>query len=116
MIEVVKSVDISVHQSESAAIIGSSGSGKSTLLNIMGGLDRPDAGQIYWNRSSINDWTSDKLAEERNRQVGFIFQFHHLLPEFNALENVYLPRSEEHTSELQSRGHLVCRLLLEKKK
>jgi len=91
MIEVLKSVDISVHQSEIAAIIGSSGSGKSTLLNIMGGLDRPDAGQIYWNRSSINDWTSDKLAEERNRQVGFIFQFHHLLPEFNALENVYLP-------------------------
>src|SRR5690625_3037396 len=82
MIEVLKSVDISVHQSEIAAIIGSSGSGKSTLLNIMGGLDRPDAGQIYWNRSSINDWTSDKLAEERNRQVGFIFQFHHLLPEF----------------------------------
>lgn len=91
MIEVLKKVNLTVQQAEIAAIIGSSGSGKSTLLNIMGGLDRPDSGQIYWNRSSINDWTSDKLAEERNRQVGFIFQFHHLLPEFNALENVYMP-------------------------
>ncbi|MEX1062138.1 MAG: ABC transporter ATP-binding protein [Balneolaceae bacterium] len=90
-LEVLTDVSLAVSRSEITAIIGSSGSGKSTLLHILGGLDQPASGNVQWNRSSINDWTMDKLAEERNRQVGFIFQFHHLLPEFTALENVYMP-------------------------
>ncbi|MEX2572976.1 MAG: ABC transporter ATP-binding protein [Balneolaceae bacterium] len=90
-LEVLNDVSLAVSRSEITAIIGSSGSGKSTLLHILGGLDQPASGNVQWNRSSINDWTMDKLAEERNRQVGFIFQFHHLLPEFTALENVYMP-------------------------
>lgn len=91
MLEVLNKVNFKVHNSEIAAIIGSSGSGKSTLLHLLGGLDHPDSGEVYWDRTPIFNWKQDKLAEERNRQVGFIFQFHHLLPEFTAIENVYLP-------------------------
>lgn len=91
MLEVLNQVNLGVQKSEIVAIIGSSGSGKSTLLHLLGGLDHPDAGDVYWNDSSIFNWKQDKLAEERNRQVGFVFQFHHLLPEFTAIENVYMP-------------------------
>lgn len=91
MLEVLNSVNLQVQNSEIVAIIGSSGSGKSTLLHLLGGLDHPDSGAVYWNRASIFDWKQDKLAEERNRQIGFVFQFHHLLPEFTAIENVYMP-------------------------
>ncbi len=91
MLEVLNEVDLKVHNSEIAAIIGSSGSGKSTLLHLLGGLDHPDTGEVYWEQKPIFKWKQDKLAEERNRQVGFVFQFHHLLPEFTAIENVYLP-------------------------
>ncbi len=91
MLEVLNQVDLQVQDSEITAVIGSSGSGKSTLLHILGGLDHPDSGEVYWNEIPIFKWKQDKLAEERNRQVGFVFQFHHLLPEFTALENVYMP-------------------------
>jgi lipoprotein-releasing system ATP-binding protein len=91
MLEVLNKVNLKVHNSEIAAIIGSSGSGKSTLLHLLGGLDHPDSGEVYWEKNPIFKWKQDKLAEERNRQVGFVFQFHHLLPEFTAIENVYLP-------------------------
>lgn len=91
VLEILENVDLTVNRSEIISIIGSSGSGKSTLLHILGGLDRPDSGAVYWNQSSIYKLKQDRLAEERNRQVGFVFQFHHLLPEFTALENVYMP-------------------------
>jgi lipoprotein-releasing system ATP-binding protein len=91
MLEVLNQVNLQVQESEIVAIIGSSGSGKSTLLHLLGGLDHPDTGDVYWNDSSIFNWKQDKLSEERNRQVGFVFQFHHLLPEFTAIENVYMP-------------------------
>ncbi len=91
VLEVLKNVDLTVHSSQITAVIGSSGCGKSTLLHLLGGLDRPDSGSVYWDGQSIYDWDPDKLAEERNRRVGFIFQFHHLLPEFTAVENVYMP-------------------------
>lgn len=91
VLEILQNVDLTVNRSEIISIIGSSGSGKSTLLHILGGLDRPDSGAVYWNQSSIYKLKQDQLAEERNRQVGFVFQFHHLLPEFTAMENVYMP-------------------------
>ncbi|MEX0890060.1 MAG: ABC transporter ATP-binding protein [Balneolaceae bacterium] len=90
-LEILKHLSLTVTSSEMCAIVGPSGSGKSTLLHLLGGLDLPDSGKIYWNRFAISDWKPDKLADERNRQIGFIFQFHHLLPEFSALENVCMP-------------------------
>ncbi len=71
--------------------MGASGSGKSTLLHILGGLDRPDKGKIYYRNDSIFDMSDEHLARFRNENIGFIFQFHHLLPEFSALENVFMP-------------------------
>jgi len=91
LLQVLEQVDLKVNSSEISAVIGSSGSGKSTLLHILGGLDHPDSGDVYWQGTSIYSWKPDKLAEERNRRIGFVFQFHHLLPEFNALENVFMP-------------------------
>jgi lipoprotein-releasing system ATP-binding protein len=90
-LDILTGVNLSVSSSEMTAVVGSSGSGKSTLLHILGGLDHPDSGDVFWNRYPIYQWKQDKLAEERNRQVGFVFQFHHLLPEFSAIENVFLP-------------------------
>lgn len=90
-LEILKGVDLKVHKADMIAIIGSSGSGKSTLLHILGGLDKPTSGEVLWNEQSIYNLKQDQLAELRNQQVGFVFQFHHLLPEFTASENVLMP-------------------------
>lgn len=90
-LQVVKGVDLEVNKGEIVSIVGSSGAGKSTLLHILGSLDRPDQGDTWVNGTSLQSLSSRKLAAFRNRHIGFIFQFHHLLPEFSAVENVCIP-------------------------
>jgi lipoprotein-releasing system ATP-binding protein len=92
----LRGVGLSIRAGEYVAIIGRSGSGKSTLLNIIGTLDRPTAGVMRYDGRDLFAADDDALAEFRNRTLGFIFQFHHLLPEFNALENVLLPYRIRH--------------------
>lgn len=88
---VLKGVDLEIKQGEIASIVGPSGSGKSTLLHILGTLDKPDKGEIVVGNQRINFLNEKHMAAFRNRHVGFVFQFHHLLPEFTALENVCIP-------------------------
>lgn len=88
---VLKDVSLSIKPSEHVAILGSSGSGKSTLLHLLGGLDSPSEGDVLFKGQSLYSLSSNALAELRNRDIGFIYQFHHLLAEFSALENVMMP-------------------------
>ncbi len=90
-LQVLKGVDIHVNQGEVVSIVGSSGAGKSTLLHILGTLDGADSGEIILNNQKLSALTGNKLAAFRNKNIGFVFQFHHLLPEFTALENVCIP-------------------------
>lgn len=90
-LEVLKGVDLLVNRGEIVSIAGSSGAGKSTLLHILGTLDKADAGEIYLNDQRIDVLGGNKLAAFRNKHIGFVFQFHHLLPEFSAVENVCIP-------------------------
>ena len=87
----LKGVDIEIKKAEVVSIVGASGAGKTTLLHILGTLDRSDTGTVEINNTSIASLNDKKLAEFRNRNIGFVFQFHHLLPEFTALENVCIP-------------------------
>jgi lipoprotein-releasing system ATP-binding protein len=90
-IKVLKGVNLLINRAEFLSIIGPSGSGKSTLLNILGTLDKPSSGSYYFGGNYIETYSEDKLSEFRNTKIGFVFQFHHLLPEFTALENVLMP-------------------------
>ena len=90
-VEVLRNVDLEVEAGERLAIVGPSGSGKSTLLHLLGGLDRPDAGEIVLGASSLSRLSAAELATYRNRTIGFIFQFQQLLADFTALENVLIP-------------------------
>ena len=90
-LEVLKGVDIEIDKGEVVSIVGASGAGKSTLLHILGTLDNPDFGEIMYNNVNLSLLKPKELAQFRNENMGFVFQFHHLLPEFDALENVSLP-------------------------
>src|SRR5688572_19197409 len=90
-LEVLKGVNLEIKRGEVVAIVGPSGCGKSTLLHILGSLDKADMGEIVINNASLNQLVGDRLAAFRNKHIGFVFQFHHLLPEFTALENVCIP-------------------------
>ena len=91
MIEVLKGIDLTILSGEMLAIEGMSGAGKSTLLHILGALDRPTEGKVLFRGQDLFENSDGKLAEMRNRHIGFVFQFHHLLPEFTALENTMMP-------------------------
>jgi lipoprotein-releasing system ATP-binding protein len=90
-LQVLKSVNISIKQGEIVSITGPSGAGKSTLLQLLGTLDHPQEGEVLYNGEAVSQLKSNKLAAFRNKNIGFIFQFHHLLPEFTAIENVCMP-------------------------
>jgi lipoprotein-releasing system ATP-binding protein len=90
-VAVFSGLELEVARGEMLAIVGPSGIGKSTLLHLLGGLDRPDAGEIHVDARVVTTMSNDELARFRNKSVGFVFQFHHLLPEFTALENVAMP-------------------------
>jgi lipoprotein-releasing system ATP-binding protein len=91
IIEVLKGIELTIMPGEMLAIEGASGAGKSTLLHILGTLDRPTEGKIYFQEADLFQRSDSQLAEFRNRHIGFVFQFHHLLPEFSALENTMMP-------------------------
>ncbi|KQN42817.1 lipoprotein ABC transporter ATP-binding protein [Serratia sp. Leaf50] len=104
--DVLRDVSFAIKPGEMMAIVGSSGSGKSTLLHLLGGLDSPTAGEVVFKGQSLNAMSSSAKAELRNRQLGFIYQFHHLLPDFTALENVAMPLliGKNKASEVQDKA------------
>ncbi len=90
-LQVLKKVSLTIENNKVVTIVGPSGAGKSTLLHIIGTLDKPDRGEVVIDGVNLNQLSDDKLAEFRNKHIGFVYQFHHLLPEFTALENVAMP-------------------------
>jgi len=112
-LQVLKGVDIQISKGEIISIAGSSGAGKSTLLHILGTLDQPDKGEIYLDNVKVTSLKGKKLAEFRNRHIGFVFQFHHLLPEFSALENICVPGwiAGRKNKDIQDRAYELLDLL-----
>jgi len=112
--QVLHDVNLNIEEGSFTSIIGQSGSGKSTLLNIVGTLDKPTSGEVYINGKRTDQMKKDELADLRNRTMGFIFQFHYLLPEFTALENVLIPyqiQGEKITPEILKRAHELMDLV-----
>jgi len=111
-IHVLRDLDLAVDAGEMVAIVGASGVGKSTLLHLLGGLDRPESGQVVVQGRDLGAMPDDELVAFRNAQVGFVFQFHHLLPEFSAIENAEMPMRIARRPALEARG--AARSLLER--
>jgi lipoprotein-releasing system ATP-binding protein len=119
ILEVLKGIDLSVGSGESLAVMGASGAGKSTLLSIMGSLESPTSGSVRFNGRRLQDLDEEALCRLRNRDIGFVFQFHHLLPELSALENTMMPaliarmsrkRAADRASSILRKFGLVDRL------
>lgn len=106
-LQVLKGIDLTIDKGEVVSIVGPSGAGKTTLLQIMGTLDKPDMGRILLNGTEINRLKERELAAFRNREIGFVFQFHQLLPEFTALENVTIPALIQGVSSGEARRRAV---------
>ncbi|MCK4424018.1 MAG: ATP-binding cassette domain-containing protein, partial [Candidatus Omnitrophica bacterium] len=105
-LRVLKDINLKIEKSQITSIVGPSGAGKSTLMHILGGLDRPDKGRVFFNGRDIYELSDNKLSRLRNQKIGFVFQFYHLLPEFSALENVILPGliARKKKQELEKKG------------
>jgi len=101
---VLKDLDLTLRRQETLAVVGASGIGKSTLLHILGTLDRPDTGQLYFRNENVFKYNEVRLARFRNQTMGFVFQFHHLLPEFSALENTLMPALIQGMEKSQAAG------------
>ncbi len=113
-IKVLKSIDLLIEKSKIISIVGASGAGKSTLLHILGTLDRPDKGKIFLDNLDLTLLKNNDLAQFRNKNIGFIFQFHNLLPEFTALENICIPAflsGNKNEKNIKDRGEELLKLL-----
>jgi len=102
-LQVLKGIDLTVNKGEIVSIVGASGAGKTTLLQIIGTLDKADSGTIILNGQNITGWNDNGLSDFRNKNIGFVFQFHQLLPEFTALENVMIPALISKAKESEAR-------------
>lgn len=111
-LEILKGVDLEIKQGEIVSIIGSSGAGKTTLLTILGTLDRPSSGSVIINNEEVSKLSDKKLAAFRNQNIGFVFQFHQLLPEFTALENVCIPAliANKHKKDTERRAKEILEM------
>jgi lipoprotein-releasing system ATP-binding protein len=111
-LEILKGVDLEIKQGEIVSIVGSSGAGKTTLLTILGTLDRPSSGEVTINNVDVFKLNDNKLAAFRNQHIGFVFQFHQLLPEFNAIENICIPAliAKKSKKESEMRAHELLEL------
>lgn len=106
-LSILKGVDFEVTKGEIVSIIGASGAGKSTLLHILGTLDKPDQGSVELNGTKVNKLSGELLSVFRNQNIGFVFQFHHLLPEFTALENICIPAFIAKTNKKQAENRAM---------
>lgn len=112
-LNILRGVDLDVEPKQIVAIVGASGAGKSTFLHILGTLDKPDAGEVIINGTQISSLSQKKISAFRNEQIGFIFQFHHLLPEFTALENICIPAyiAQKSRKEAENRAMELLEML-----
>lgn len=113
-LKVLKGIDLEVQSGEVVAIVGASGAGKSTLLHLLGTLDKPDAGEVFINNKPVFAQSAASLANFRNEKLGFVFQFHNLLPEFSSIENVMIPAligNRQPEAKIRSRAHELLEML-----
>jgi lipoprotein-releasing system ATP-binding protein len=109
-VDVLRGVNLAIERGERVAIVGASGSGKTTLLQLLGGLDLPSSGTVHIDGQAVNQMSDAARGDLRNRALGFVYQFHHLLPEFTALENVAMPLLFRRTSIKQARARAAALL------
>jgi len=112
-LQVLKGIDLKIPMGRIYSIVGASGAGKTTLLQILGTLSKPDSGSIYFNNRNISSFSEQQISAFRNREIGFVFQFHHLLPEFTALENVCIPAfiAKKSKADAEKRAHELLKFL-----